>query len=109
MKKIFKNSGTLFLLLYLLIFSVLFVLVLHYSREETHIAINSFHNPFLDILMKYWTNLGDGLVLVILLLGLSLVSLRHFIVGLTAYSFGGLGAQLLKKISFGDFPRPVKY
>jgi membrane-associated phospholipid phosphatase len=109
MKNIFKKPGSLFLLLYILLFSVLFLLVLVYSREETHIMINSFHTPFLDILMKYWTSLGDGIVLVILLLGLMLVSLRHFFIGLAAYTFGGLGAQLFKQLFFNDFARPFKY
>lgn len=107
--RILNFPGSVFLLGYFLIFPVLLVFVLTIPKGDIHLQMNSFHAPFLDVLMQYWTMLGDGLLLAILLLGLLMVSIRHFFTGLAAYVFGGLGAQLLKRLVFTDLPRPLKY
>jgi len=93
----------------MVVFLPLLVVVLVFSREESHIFINRFHRDLLDTLMFYWTYLGDGLVLSILIVALLMVSLRHFLTGLAAFATGGLLAQLMKLVFFSDFPRPFKY
>ncbi len=104
-----QSPGSMFLLGYLPVFMLLTILVLVRSKAFIHIAMNSFHTPFLDLLMKYWTLLGDGVLLVILILGLLLVSFRYFLTVLTAFILSGLGVQFFKRMFFSDFPRPVKY
>lgn len=104
-----KLPGKIFLLGYVIIFPLLFVATLLYSREETHIAINSIHTSYLDVLMKYWTYLGNGIVLIILIIGLLFISLRLFFSGIAAFAIGGVITQLLKVLIFSKFPRPIKY
>lgn len=72
-------------------------------------AINSVHTSWLDVLMRYWTYLGDGVVVAVIVLMMLLLSIRKFFITGLAYIFGGLAAQVLKKGFFHDFPRPVKY
>lgn len=104
-----QSPGNMFLLGYLPVFMLLLILVLVRSKAFIHMAMNSFHTPFLDLLMKYWTWLGDGILLVIFILGLLLVSFRCFFTALTAFLFSGMGVQFLKRVLFSDFPRPMKY
>jgi membrane-associated phospholipid phosphatase len=104
-----RLPGSTFLLGYVLVFPALLVLVLTLPKEVIHLRMNAVHAPFLDVLMKYWTMLGDGLLLPILIAGLMLISFRHALTGLAAFAIGGIGAQVLKRLMFGDYPRPVKF
>lgn len=104
-----QSPGSTFLLGYLPIFVVSLTIVLVSSKASIHMAMNSCHNPFLDLLMRYWTLLGDGILLVILILVLLLVSFRYFFTALTTFIFSGLSVQFFKRVLFSDFPRPVKY
>jgi len=101
--------GSIFLLGYVLIFPALLVLVLSVPKESIHLKMNALHTPFLDVLMKYWTCLGDGLLLIILVTGLLMISFRLFFTGLAAFAIGGLGAQVIKRLISSDVPRPLKY
>lgn len=103
------RHGIAFLIAYVLVFSALFILTLLYPREELHIWVNNLHSPFLDELMRYWTYLGDGLVLVIIILFALLVSFRHFLILLSSYAVSGIDTQILKRLFFEDMARPVKY
>ncbi len=109
LKSLRQSSGSTFLLGYLPVFVLLLILVLVRSKEFVHMAMNSFNTPFLDLLMRYWTMLGDGILLVILILVLLFVSFRYFFTALAAFIFGGLSVQFFKRVFFSDFPRPMKY
>jgi membrane-associated phospholipid phosphatase len=104
-----KLPGAVFLISYVIIFLPLIIINTIYSKEVIHLAINNYHNPFLDFFMKYWTYLGDGSVDILLIILLLLISLRYFFTTFTAFAFGGLGAQLIKRLLFHDIPRPVKF
>lgn len=104
-----RLPGSTFLLGYVLVFPALLVLVLSVPKGSMHLKMNELHAPFLDVLMKYWTLLGDGLLLLILIAGLLLISFRHALTGLAAFAIGGIGAQVLKRLIFSDYPRPVKF
>jgi len=98
-----------FLLAYFIFMLCILIAMLLFPKPELHILINERHLAFLDTLMKYWTYLGDGLVLSVLILGLLFVSMRHFITGLSSFAFSGLAAQLLKRLIFTQSARPTKY
>ena len=108
-KSIFNSRGVLFLTGYLAIFVFMAITLLTVDKISIHLAINRFHNPFLDSLMKYWTYLGDGLLVAILVIGLLMVSFRIFFIGLAASVIGGVGAQILKRLFFEHAARPVKF
>ena len=106
----FRNlPGFFFLAGYVLVFPALLVVVIRIPKDIIHLEMNAWHGSFLDSLMTYWTYLGDGLVMVILVFGLLMISIRHFFTGLTAFAFSGLLVKFLKKVIFTDFPRPVRY
>jgi len=101
--------GGIFTWSYLAILLACIIILLSGSKPDTHLAINSFHSPFLDTLLKNWTHLADGIILILLLATLSLVSFRVFFTGTAAVIFGGLAAQFIKHVFFPHSPRPVKY
>lgn len=98
-----------FLIIYVPVLIAALVLLMLYSRPELHLAMNKLHSGITDSLMKVWTLLGDGLVVAGIAVLLLFVSVRHSLVAFAAFAFGGLGAQLLKRLIFPDVPRPMKY
>jgi len=96
-------------MVFLFVFIPLFVSVLVFSREETHIFINKLNKPALDLIMKWWTLLGDGFVLAAVTLLLTLFSFRLSLLTALSLLAGGLLAQFLKLVFFRSMPRPVKY
>lgn len=101
--------GRAFLGGYLILFPLLFIVTLIFTREEIHIFTNAYHSAFFDGLMKYWTYLGDGVVLIIFILIMVFISFRHFFILLAAYLISGIDTQLMKRLFFNNLARPAKY
>ena len=104
-----KGKFNLFLILYIPVFLALGIIAWVFPREEIHMWMNGFHTGFWDVLMKGWTYLGDGVVVLIFCLLFLLVSFRYTIGLLAAFAMGGLGAQFFKRVIFTNSARPVKY
>jgi membrane-associated phospholipid phosphatase len=104
-----KSRGGIFMLGYIPVLIFMIIILINGSKGDIHMAVNSFHTPFLDNLMKYWTLFGDGILLLVLILAMLMVSFRYFFVALTALILSGVTTQLLKRIFFSDIPRPIKY
>lgn len=68
--------------------------------------VNARHSPFFDLFFKYYTNLGNGFVFVII--GLGFFFIRYYYVLLTAAIgiFHSLLVNLFKHVLFTDSPRP---
>lgn len=78
-----------------------------YSKSQIYFTFNSWHFPFGDEFFALWTNMGDGLVCVIVTLGLLFYSYRKgFLLG-TSYILTSIIAQVMKHIV--ATPRPVIY
>jgi len=103
------TKGFVFTAGYLLLFSFLFVITMVLSKEEIHIFTNKWHSPFLDELMKYWTYLGDGVVLIIVAILFALISIRHSFVLIASFLTSGIIAQFMKRFVFREMPRPTKF
>jgi len=85
------------------------ILSITVPRELIHMKINGWHTPFLDQLFKLWTLLGDGwVVLMIVLIPLG-IKIRYSLVLFAGYTISGLAAQLIKRLFFSETARPVKY
>ena len=54
-----KNNGP-FLSAFALIWFVVLLVAVEYSRVNAHLLLNSFHTPFLDTFFKYFTYIGGG-------------------------------------------------
>lgn len=90
---------------YLAILSVCLVIPLIYSKEQIYFTVNGWHFQAGDTFFALWTNLGDGIVSIIITLVLLLFSYRKsFLMG-TSYIVTSLVAQMMKRIV--ATPRPV--
>ena len=94
---------------------VLFVLLismplLFLPKEDVSIWINQFHHPLLDGFFYYVTYLGDGMILLIILLYMLLQSYTWaaFFAGFTILE-AGIVQLLLKKGLFASVTRPASY
>lgn len=79
------------------------------SKAETHLAFNSFHNPFLDVINTYTTYLGDGFTAALLILMMLAIKYRYFIILTVSNIASALIAQALKHFVFDDVVRPKKF
>jgi membrane-associated phospholipid phosphatase len=62
---------------YLIFLIVAGTILLLYSKIDIHIYLNSYHFPVGDILFKYGTNIGDGIVIGLLIFILLFVRYRY--------------------------------
>ena len=83
------------------------VVLLTSGKGDSLIFINSFHNPFLDKYFVFFTNFGEGIWYLTILIPLMFVRIGYLINGLILYFSSGVLAQIIKKIH--NFPRPIKY
>jgi membrane-associated phospholipid phosphatase len=83
---------------YLFILAACLILSVVYTKAQIYFTFNSWHFAFGDIFFALWTNMGDGLVCVILAIGLILYNYRKgFLLG-TSYILTSIVAQVLKHI-----------
>ncbi|MCK5135032.1 MAG: phosphatase PAP2 family protein [Bacteroidales bacterium] len=98
-----------FLVPSLLVLLITCIISIAFPRELIHMEINRWHTPFLDQLFKLWTLLGDGWVVLILVLIPLTIKIRYSLVLFSGYIISGLSAQLIKRLFFGGAARPAKY
>lgn len=91
----------------LIIMSVLLLGI--YGKATIHIFINETHHPVADQFFKYFTNLGDGIFAVILVLVLLFVHFKQSLVQSVAAVLAGLGSQILKRSFFTEVARPARF
>lgn len=90
---------------YLVILSVCLVIPLIYSKAQIYFTVNGWHFSAGDTFFPLWTNMGDGIVSIIITLVLLLFSYRKsFLMG-SSYIITSLIAQIIKRIV--ATPRPV--
>jgi membrane-associated phospholipid phosphatase len=106
--KTLKNN-TFFLIPYVITLSAAIIILAFYSKPDIHIWLNSHNSGFCDWLFSYATLLGDGIFVICIAVVLLFHSLRSSVFLLTAYLSTGLLVQILKRIVFADYQRPVKY
>lgn len=93
----------------LIVIATAMVFVLAVPRMEIHLAVNSIHATWLDRLFRTWTFLGEGLVVLVIVLITGFIRIRYSLVIFAGYAIPSLSAQLLKRLFFSTFARPVKY
>ena len=100
-----KNSR--FFICYTLFLVAGGVLQLLYSQEELFLIINSKNSPLADFFFYWITHLGDGLVFIILFVGLIFYRYRLALLGFLMFAFTSIVAQVLKRGFFEDAFRPI--
>lgn len=107
--EIFKKHRAFFIF-YFTFFLLSAYLIIVYSKSSIHIYFNQFHSEFSDQFFKYATHLGDGWTIAIIsILFLLFKSKRAGMLIAFSGILNGLLSQLMKRLVFGDTPRPYKY
>lgn len=84
------------------------------EKVAIHFFINAHHYPFLDLLFKYGTDLGDGFVTAVLVLPIGVLMFKKygystFVLGWSSLIFTGFLAQFLKRVVYPNAERPIKF
>ncbi|WP_405605973.1 phosphatase PAP2 family protein [Polaribacter sp. Asnod1-A03] len=115
--KFIKVKDNLFLMLLdikqeiVIIYSLFFLLsltsVVLFNKFTLHLKINQFHSSFFDVLFKYSTFLGDGVLFAILGVTFFFIKRKMTYVFLVSGVLTLLITHLLKKIIFKGILRPA--
>lgn len=108
MYKVLKNN-LFFLIPYTITLLLAVLVLLIYSKPDIHIWLNGYNSGFFDWVFSHVTFLGDGIFVICIVVLLLFYSLRSSVFMLTAYLSTGLVVQVLKRIVFADYQRPVKF
>ena len=98
-----------FLVPFLLFVAILGTIQIMYGRDDIHLYINQFHNPFLDFFFKNLTYLGGGIGFALALIYLLSKHRKKALFYAGGYLISVIIVQLLKKLLFSDITRPSGY
>jgi membrane-associated phospholipid phosphatase len=107
LKDIVQNNKVLFALLSLYLISGLFLLF--FEKGEIELFVNRHHNIYYDVFFSFVTRLGDGGVLLLIILAMSFRKIYYGILGLLTFLASTIIVQSLKRIIFYEYPRPSKF
>jgi len=91
----------------LLIIGTLFLIV--WGKADIHIFINRHHSQFFDFFFKYFTHLGDGALIAIMVVLFLFIRYRYSLVQLIAGFTTAFTVQFMKLVLFPDAPRPATF
>jgi membrane-associated phospholipid phosphatase len=92
--------------LFILVWISLGIPLIIWEKTEIHLFLNQFHSSFFDLFFRVITFLGDGLMILILLLVFLFLSFRKALIIGVSGALSGLFAQFLKRVVFYDCSRP---
>ena len=94
------------MLLYVLLFGMLMLVTNH---GDFVLWLNDYHTAFGDFFFKYWTHLGDGLLLAVLAFYFLFTNLYKFYYTLIAIAFQTVFVHIFKQWLFASEPRPKTF
>jgi membrane-associated phospholipid phosphatase len=95
---------------YLILLSGAMVFISVEGKICSHLLVNRFHTPFFDTFFKISTNLGNGIFMVVIGIGLFFfVSLRYGLIILSSFLSSSLLVQFLKRFFFAGHDRPILF
>ncbi len=80
-----------------------------FAKSELHLLINQHHNSFSDNFFKYANYLGEGIVVVLVIIGLTFYKFRYALLLLSSIVLSSILAQFFKRVIFNEIPRPKAY
>lgn len=101
------KRNKLFFIPYLIFLLVGAFFLLYYSKQESFLLINQHHYLFFDFFFKYFTFLGDGRFVILVIIILLFINYSQAIILAVSYLFSGAITQLLKKVFFYNNDRPI--
>lgn len=97
----------IFFWFYLAFLLIGFFVNLIFSQQQIFFWVNTRNSHFLDTIMPYITDIGDGLFCVLIcILILFVVNIRLGLALISTYALEGIAVQVLKQFIFKDRPRP---
>jgi len=91
-------------------FSLLFIYpILVFPKGELEFLINEFHTPGLDLFFKNITNLGDGICLAILTIGLLYYNYYYAVITVFSIIIQSMLVSLFKQWIFSGVLRPLSF
>ncbi len=97
-----------FLLLFLVFFASTLFLSIFYNKIDLHLTINQWRHPWADVFFKYFTNLGDGVLFVPVIIYFAVRRDTEKMILFTLIAVLTLGVTALgKSVLFPDINRPV--
>lgn len=108
MKARFRSLKIYLILLgiYLSVLSVLLLILPHGSLVE---CFNKLHTPAADLFFKYWTWLGDGVLLPFIVLLLCFIRYYYAVTAAVAFLITGITVQVMKRVFYSGAPRPKTF
>ena len=98
-----------FLYPYSFILVIISIILLVFSKTEIHIFINKFHTSFFDVFFKYYTHLGDGIVVGLLIFILLFIKFRYAIITSISGIFAIMVVQSFKRFFTPEIYRPLVF
>ncbi len=83
--------------------------LLFFPKGELVLLINKYHHPAADLFFKYFTHVGDGAVLAVLLILLLFYSFKLSIITALSIVFQSLLVSVFKRWLFHGLPRPTAF
>jgi membrane-associated phospholipid phosphatase len=87
------------------------ILIFITEKYKLHLSANAFVGGPADDFFKYYTHVGDGLSVAIVVVIISVIYrkkfLPYFVLGMSTFAISGLAAQFLKRLVFSDIKRPL--
>jgi membrane-associated phospholipid phosphatase len=105
----FLISNRSFLIMYLVSIIILLPFLVYFPKSEVHMYINNIHAPWADFFFKYITNLGSGLIVVMVAILYLFLSFRKTLIISVSGIACGLIVQILKQLIFNQMVRPSKF
>jgi membrane-associated phospholipid phosphatase len=98
-----------FLLPLVLILCLVTGVLISVPKADIHIWFNQFYTPWTDVFFRYFTNVGDGLFVIVIALCFGYYKFKKGIIIILAYALSGLIAQFIKHVIVQGTLRPILY
>lgn len=86
------------------------ILIAFTEQGELHLLANSFVGGAQDTFFKYYTHIGDGITVPILIVAACVIRRKNIVpnlvLGVSTFAISGLLAQFFKRVVFSDHMRP---
>jgi len=107
--KISLRKNYWFICPYLILFLILVIFHLCYSKPDIHLFINKYNSAFLDNFFKWITVLGDGFFTMGIVCIFLFFHFRKSVTIFSAFLISGIIVQSLKTTIFSETLRPTGY
>ncbi|GAA4508910.1 hypothetical protein GCM10023172_41800 [Hymenobacter ginsengisoli] len=98
-----------FLMPYLVLLLAVGAVLLATPKHTAFFWVNGHNTPFFDQFFRPFTNVGDGVFYVLVVLALLFVRFRWALTAFVCFALTSLAAQIGKQLIFTGHPRPFRY